>query len=306
YGLVRGRAGLGMAWLRLAAVAGDRGMLAQAAAIGGELLRKGPGPVTDWQDGATGEGVFLLRLAEASADDRFLAGAVRRGDWLASVAIRDERGCYWPWEAGDSQYATWLGLSFIPGMAGIGHFVLSLYEATRAERWAALAREAAETLLRQAKPDRGGLNWPDTLDGLQHGEDLRCQWCYGASGVGLFFVKAYQALHTPDYLATAEAAGETTFQYGDVRRNPSQCHGLAGNAELFLELYRATHKPLWLTRAHDFATRALAYRSVTPEGETWQADDPGYASPDFFFGASGTGHFFLRLWQPDQVTRPLL
>ena len=38
----------------------------------------------------------------------------------------------------------------------------------------------------------------------------------------------------------------------------------------------------------------------------WQADDPGFDSPDLLFGASGTGHFFLRLWRPDEITRPLL
>jgi lantibiotic modifying enzyme len=308
-GLVRGRAGVGMAWLRLAAVTGDAQTLAPAAAIGEDLLRKDPGPVTDWQDGATGEGVFLLRLAEASREERFLAGAVRRGAWLASVALRNGRGCYWPWEVGESPYATWYGLSFIPGMAGIGHFLLSLYQATRDPRWVDLAREAGETLRRQATPDRGGLNWPDTLDGRERGEELRCQWCYGAPGVGLFFAKAYEALGSggpAEYLATAEAAGETTFQYGDVRRNAVQCHGLAGNAELLLELYRATRRQLWLDRAHDFATRAFAYRLAAPEGDVWQADDPGYASPDFLFGAAGTGHFFLRLWRPDQLTRPLL
>ena len=324
YSLVRGRAGVGMAWLRLAAVTRDRDMLAQAVAIGDELLREDPGPVTDWQDGAPGEGVYLLRLAEASRDERFLAGAARRADWLASVAIRDARGCYWPWQVDHPEYRTWFGLSFIPGMAGIAHFLLSLYQATREPRWADLAREAAETLRRQAVPDRGGLNWPDTLDGLEHGEDLRCQWCYGASGVGLFFAKAHEALGPggaggPDgsgatgdaagYLATAEAAGEATFAYGDVRRNAVQCHGLAGNAELFLELYRVaepTRKRLWLDRAHDFAQRMFAYRTRTPAGDVWQADDPGCFSPDFMYGAAGTGHFFLRLWRPDLITRPLL
>lgn len=308
-GLVRGIAGAGMAWLRLAAAGGQPGAVAQAATIGERLLHKDPGPVTDWLDGATGEGIFLLRLAEMSRDERFLAGAVRRGAWLDGVARRDERGCYWPWEVGDTPHAAWYGLSFIPGMAGIGHFLLSLYQATREPRWADLAREAASTLRRQAKPDRGGLNWPDTLDGLEHGEELRCQWCYGAPGVGLFFVKAHEALGpegTPSYLETAEAAGETTFQYGDVRHNAVQCHGLAGNGELFLDLYCVGHKPLWIERAHDFAQRAFAYRSHAPEGDAWQADDPGYTSPDFLLGASGTGHFFLRLWQPDQITRPLL
>jgi lantibiotic modifying enzyme len=309
YSLVRGEAGLGMAWLRLAAATRADDLLAPAAAVGERLLRRAPGPVTDWQDGATGEGVFLLRLAAATGDARFQEGARRRGEWLARVAIRDERGLYWPWQVDDPQYATWFGLSFIPGSAGIGHFLLSLAQVTGDERWGTLAWEAGQTLRRQAVPDRGGLNWPDTLDGLSAGEALRCQWCFGAAGVGLFFVKAHEVLGAagaPGALATALAAGETTDRYGDVRRNAVQCHGLAGNAELFLELYRVTRDGRWRERAHNFARRAFAYRRETPQGEVWQADDPGFDSPDFLYGASGTGHFFLRLWRPDEVTRPLL
>jgi hypothetical protein len=41
-----GRAGMGMAWLGLAAAGGDREALAQAAGIGQRLLQKEPGPVT--------------------------------------------------------------------------------------------------------------------------------------------------------------------------------------------------------------------------------------------------------------------
>jgi hypothetical protein len=109
-----------------------------------------------------------------------------------------------------------------------------------------------------------------------------------------------------DYLAIAEAAGEATFRYGDVRRNASQCHGLAGNGELFIDLYLATRQARWLERAHDFATRAFAYRTTVPEGDVWQADDPGFSGPEYLFGASGTGHFFLRLWRPDLITGPLV
>jgi hypothetical protein len=164
-------------------------------------------------------------------------------------------------------------------------------------------------LRQQAVADRGGLNWPDTLDGLRRGEELRCQWCYGASGVGQLFVTMHEALGSSPgtgYLATAQAAGECTFNYGDVRRNPVQCHGLAGSAELFLELYRATREPRWLHRAYDFARRMMAYRTATPEGDLWQADDPGVSSPDFLYGAAGTGHCFLRLLAPLSLTRPML
>jgi hypothetical protein len=68
-------------------------------------------------------------------------------------------------------------------------------------------------------------------------------------------------------------------------------------------LYRLTRKPLWLERAHDFARRMFTYRTTTPEGDMWQSDDTDCHSLDFMFGAAGTGHFFLRLWQPDRVTR---
>ena len=35
-------------------------------------------------------------------------------------------------------------------------------------------------------------------------------------------------------------------------------------------------------------------------------DEPGFSSPEFMFGASGAGHVFLRLWQPDAVRLPLV
>jgi hypothetical protein len=47
--------------------------------------------------------------------------------------------------------------------------------------------------------------------------ELRCQWCHGSPGVGLFLCQAHQVLGEPTYLDTAQAAGETTFAYGDNR-----------------------------------------------------------------------------------------
>ena len=338
-GLVRGRAGVGYAWLRIAQAAGGRSgttsssgssgssgtagstgttgtpavahtgglpeALGQARAIADDLLSKDLGGYPEWLDGACGKGIFLLRLAEATGDQRYLDGALRIARWLEQIAIRDEHGLYWPWSVGTGD-DPWYGLSFIPGAAGIAHFLLSLHQATRDARWADLARDGGETLRRQAVGDRGGKNWPDTLDGLQRGERLKAQWCYGAPGVGLYFAKAYQVFGDEADLALAEAAGECVYQYGDVRRNPCQCHGLAGNGELLLDLYLATGKPVWRERAREFATMALAYRRSTPDGDEWQSDDTGYYSPEYMLGASGTGAFFLRLLHPDTITRALV
>ena len=300
--LTSGWAGIGLAWLRLANATGDQAALAQAATIGERLAARDPGPVTTLYTGAAGEGLFLVRLWEASHDERHLAGAVRRGAWLADVAVRDGSGggAHWPYQTDDEP---WNGTGFGPGIAGIGSFLVALHEATRDDRWAGLARAGAQTLAAQARPDRGGLNWPQTLD---EAELQRVQVCDGAPGIGLFFTRAYQALGEATYLDTARAAAAATYAYGDGRRNPGVCHGLAGNGELFVELYRATRDAAWLEQAHDFAQRALAYRTRTPEGDVWQADDPGFSSPEYLVGAAGTGHFFLRLWQPDQLHMPLL
>jgi hypothetical protein len=114
-----------------------------------------------------------------------------------------------------------------------------------------------------------------------------------------------EALRVPSYLALAEAAGECTWAYGDVRHNPSLCHGLCGNALLFLELDRLTGKPIWRERAEVFATLALAYRRDTPQGAVWQADEPGSTTPEYLCGASGVGHFYLHLLAPERVWLPI-
>lgn len=307
YGVMRGRSGLGLAWLSLAAASESKDHLARAALIGETLLSTPIGPVTDWQDGSAGELLFLLRLSEATGDGRFLARATEHAAWLESIAVREGAdGCVWPWQTDHAEYAKWFGLSFVPGSAGVAYALLCLHERTRDHRWAALARAAALTLQRQARPDKGGLNWPDTLDGFDHGEHRRCQWCYGASGIGLFLSKAAAVLGDASFRDLALAAGEATYAYGDVRHNPCLCHGLAGSADFLLDLHRLTGDPTWRDRAVELAQQIVTrYRQPSPDGDLWQSDDPGCHSPDYLYGVSGTGHFFLRLWRPD-LRRPLM
>src|SRR5204863_7588260 len=79
--LLTGWAGIGLAWLWLANATGDRDAVAQATRIADRLLAREPGPLTTLYSGASGEGTFLLRMAETTRDGRHLAGAVRHGDW---------------------------------------------------------------------------------------------------------------------------------------------------------------------------------------------------------------------------------
>ena len=297
-----GASGLGLAWLRLALATDDAGALHQAAALAERVIAAEPGPWTDFGRGATGEGLFLVRLWEATGEEHHLRGAVDRGRWLRDRIIRDEHGSHWLRVLDVNDPKSRARAGFHVGSSGIGYFLLALYEATQDVEWAMLSREAADTLVRLARPDRGGVNWPYATRGSSG--LAPCQWCLGTPGNGYFLAKAAAVLSAPMHLATAKAAGETTYAYGDVRSNPSQCHGLAGGAELFLALYRLTGEQVWLERAHDFAVQALGYRVNTPAGDVWRADDPGCYSPDYFCGAAGGGHFFLRLQAPDQLELP--
>ena len=299
-GLCDGWTGIGMAWLHAYTAINESSLLTEAYTAADRLIQMDAGPATEFLIGAAGEGIFLIRLWEATRKDAYLEGALKQAQWLESVAKRNEFGVHWPLIVNDATHEPFLG--FVHGPAGIGHFFLLLYEATGEPRWSDLCRKIADMLLKRAVPDRGGLNWPQFV---HESEATRCQWCHGSPGVGLFFTKAYAVLEEEAYLETAKAAGETTYAYGDVRANPSQCHGLAGNAELFIELAKITGDKTWSERAFEFAQKAFSYEKRVPEGPIWLASESRYGSPDFLTGAAGVGHFFLRLLQSD-LRMPLM
>ena len=199
---------------------------------------------------------------------------------------------------GDAPYA---GVAH--GIAGVAHYFFLLHEVTQEEDWANYGREILDTLVRHAIPDKGGLNWSLQLGGT---ELDRCQWSHGAPGIGLVFLKAYELLKESSYYEVALKCGETTYAYGDFRNNVTQCIGLSGCGELFIELYRVSQEEHWLNRAHEFAEMAMSYRERLPEGDAWPTDEPGLFSADFMYGASGLGHFFLRLWKTGEIRMPLM
>lgn len=268
------------------------------------ILREPPGPVTDLLGGEASNGIYLLKLWARSKDERHLRGAERCGIWIEQQMVRDARGTHCiadPCHRLGFKPNVHLGMAH--GLAGVVHFLLCLAEATGGERWARLSRELLETLERQAKPARGGVNWPIRLGE----EELpRCQWSHGAAGIGLAFVTAFRVLRDPGFLETAKRAAEATFNYGDFRNNYTQCIGLAGGGELLLEVYRATGERRWKERATDFALRCLKYRESTPEGDIWPTDTPGLPSADFDYGAAGAGHFLLRVLSDGELPMPLM
>ncbi len=86
--------------------------------------------------------------------------------------------------------------------------------------------------------------------------DHLVQWCHGAPGVLLLFVRAYESFAEPKYLAWAESAADVVWTRGLLTKGNGLCHGVAGNAYCFLSLYRAAGNDIYLHRARVFALAA--------------------------------------------------
>jgi len=69
----------------------------------------------------------------------------------------------------------------------------------------------------------------------------------------MMLCKAYEFFKEPRYLQAAQAAGDTVWQRGLVKKGLGLCHGVSGNAYTFLMLFRATGDKVHLERALNFA-----------------------------------------------------
>jgi len=301
-GLLTGKTGVAMSWLHLSQIAQEPKYLSYCAENAEILRHEDPGPVTDLMGGAASNGLFLVRLWQVTNEKNYLDGAIRCGEWLKKTLVRDEKGCHCITHLnGDFGEVPYLGIAH--GISGVAYYFLLLHEVTQENDWAELAKEILETLVRHAVPDKGGVNWPPLLGRT---ELDRCQWSHGAPGIGLVFVKAYEVLNEPSYYEIAQKCGETTYAYGDARNNATQCIGLSGCGELFLELFRVQQETRWLRRAEKFAELAMGYKESLPEGDAWPTDEPGLFTADYMYGAAGIGHYFLRVWKPNEIAMPLM
>lgn len=295
-----GIAGHGLALLRLFQ-ATDRRRWLDAARIRARALHDAVFTSIDPLGGAAGAGIFLLQMHRVTGDASELEAAVRVGTYGLTSGEDDAAGRRWPLVRRPG--GTHASFGFAHGAAGVGHLLGSLFAATGDARFRDATLAAARWIESGATSSDFGVAWPRWSD---DSDPPRYQWCHGAPGIGLFAIRAYEALGDASLKTLATRCGEATHAAGDIRQNPSQCHGLAGNGELFIELARVLGEDAWLERAREFGTRALAYREEVDSRVRWLGDEPGNYSPDFMLGTAGLGHFFLRLARPGDLDMPLL
>jgi len=155
-------------------------------------------PVSLYSGGA-GTGIFLLNLHLATGKKRYLEAARGVGLRLINIAKRAPKGglC---WEGSYERKGravpdgTRVGL--YNGNAGIGLFLIHLYEATTEKRFLDAAKGAFERILVEAQPDGEGVQW------LYGSRDIIA----GAAGIGLALLESGRVTKDPRYGETAGKA----------------------------------------------------------------------------------------------------
>ncbi|GAA0300700.1 class III lanthionine synthetase LanKC [Streptomyces polychromogenes] len=186
--------------------------------------------------GTSGIGYFLLEAAAVTDRTDHLDLARAAGEELVAAAVRVGGAVQWPTQAGDVPTAPY----WCHGAAGIGTFLVRLWQATGDDRYGELARGAARAVVERAP--RAPL-----------------AQCHGLAGNGDFLLDLASATEDPAYRAMAEDLarliaserahrdGHVVFptEYGDV--STSWSDGSAGILAFLLRT-RHTDSRLWTIR----------------------------------------------------------
>ena len=290
-GLYFGRAGTAWTLHDAARRLGDDELGEHAARLALALPVRWPNP--DVFHGAAGAGLTQLRFWRLTGRPEFLDRAVDCADGVADAVERADDGVFWRIPPDfDSVLAGTTHLGFAHGVAGIGSFLVSAAAATGREDHLDLARAAGRTLVDAAERGAWGARWRTDRTGGR-GEGMLHHLCSGASGVGSFLVRLWQA--TGDAPAR-ELAEEAAIAVHRARwtAGSSVCHGLAGDGEFLLDMAQALGGPYhgW---AEELAQCLYAKHTVR-DGRTVVPDESGTTvSADFGVGLTGVIEFLLRL-----------
>lgn len=298
-GLYVGEGGVIAALLRAAELLDDDEGLADAERRGAALAEL-PFGSPDLFNGSAGRLRVHLWLHAATSAPRQLAAAIACGEQLLEQATIDARGGWrWVIPPGYDGMSGDAYLGYAHGAAGIADALLDLWLVSGDERFAAAVRGTARWCIRLAvERDAGrGVAWP-----AREGDPpAACHWCHGATGIGLFLLRAGVAGLVPEGLAWARRAGWSAARSARWA-SATQCHGLAGNLEFLLELHEhdREYATAWQAEAEELATILDALAREREGRLSWPSESASVHSPDYMVGHAGVATCLLRLARPER------
>lgn len=149
--------------------------------------------------GAAGTGLFLLNLHRMTAERKYLDAARAVGLRLEKIAQKMPTGAV-KWEGTSERKGKSIPEGYGPGLytgsAGIGLFLMHLHDATKDDRFRALAIAGFARVLEEAQAEAGGHHWVYSFQDIIGGE----------AGIGLALLEMHRMTKDARYLEAARKA----------------------------------------------------------------------------------------------------
>lgn len=249
-------------------------------------------------DGAAGAVLTLLAYYRVYPSEKVLETAVTCGDHLLAHAQETGSGLAWSTPLFGPQPLAGFG----NGASGIAWALVELGAASGEDRFALAAERAL--VYERGLFSVTAENWPDLrqeeVDGqFQEPDSLRypVAWCFGATGIGLARLRAWQINPQPILLEELGIALETTLAQG-FGHSHCLCHGDLGNIELFIETQRVGAFPEMAEEFSSLSGQIL--QGLDLEGPI-SGGPNAVEMPGLMLGTAGIGYQLLRLAEPERV-----
>ena len=248
-------------WIDTLAVKTEHGRIWKALPEGQDGYREDVPMFTSksMYDGSAGIGIFLIRLYEATSDERWL----KEAEEAAAHIIATQVGPEWYEHTLHSEVK---GIIPVPGWAagayngpvGEAYFLEDLYQVTRKQEYRDFVLRTADVLMEAASRDERGLFWSEqediTADGgfivfldiVYRRTGIRKYLDFASEAAERIAKDALNALNGGKFwklldLSMIDFPKDTTF--------PNWSHGTTGTAWMFAALYQDTGKQEFLELA---------------------------------------------------------
>ncbi len=135
------------------------------------------------------------------------------------------------------------------------------------------------------------LTWPGQLGHTVKGLQAHC---HGAGGIGQFFLWLDRLVPDQRYRKTAKSAACAIAARRRTETRAGICHGLSGTGHFMLDCYQKLGDRQWLALAHECGGNLQRFRLPERQG-VYAMHDKGAVSPDLMLGYAGVGSFLLRI-----------
>ncbi len=308
-GIDGGASGVGFFLLRLYRATGDAAYLEKARKAANYVAARSSSIDSyDWLNGAAGCGEFLLAMQAATSDERYLTGARAYADWLIAHAVVSGDGIHWTLPQLTHDYT---GLAH--GPAGVGIFLIDLYQATHEQAYLDNAKRAWNWTARYSiNAGTNATTWKRlTTDNVDYPG-----WCGGSTGILFFLHRLFDVtgetvyrdalIQTADgFLATAIDSNDGKLawrQYGPSSAlSTIYCHGVASAAAALEDAYVVTNDARYRNAAMKAAAWIDAAAAPQKSGLSWHHDPTSiYHFTGFLTGTASVGHTYLRLYRAER------